>query len=57
MAYCENEQCEYNEDGCCEYEGTLSIDRAGFCKRFRYKEVEVEGQTPIHEKEMRELLR
>ena len=37
MAYCENEQCEYNEDGCCKYEGTLSIDSNGFCKRFIYK--------------------
>ena len=37
MAYCENEQCEYNEDGWCEYQGTLSIDYNGFCKRFRYK--------------------
>lgn len=37
MAYCENEQCEYNEDGVCEYEGTLALDVNGQCKRFRYK--------------------
>ena len=44
MAYCENEQCEYNEDGCCEYEGTLSMDSSGFCKRFRYKDRESEEE-------------
>ena len=46
MAYCENEQCEYNEDRWCEYEGTLSIDSAGFCKRFmfKYEDKESEGE-------------
>lgn len=44
MAYCENKQCEYNEDGCCEYEGTLFIDSAGFCKKFRYKVQEREDK-------------
>lgn len=44
MAYCENEQCEYNEDGLCEYEGTLSIDSAGFCKRFRFRHEDKESE-------------
>lgn len=36
--YC-NANCEYNEDGCCEYEGSLVIDEGGYCTRFRYKEI------------------
>ena len=35
-AYCENDQCEYYEDGCCEYIGTLKHDFNGSCTRFRY---------------------
>lgn len=39
MAYCKNKECEYNEDGICEYEGNLAIDENGFCERFMYKDV------------------
>ena len=38
--YCKNADCEYNEDDCCEYEGSLVIDEGGFCTRLRYKEAE-----------------
>ncbi len=42
MAYCRNEECEYNEDGVCEYSGNLIIDENGFCERFMYKSTEEE---------------
>lgn len=36
-AYCENESCEYYEDGYCESEKALRIDCNGFCSNFRYR--------------------
>lgn len=33
--YCENEKCQYNEDGCCEQEGALKLDENGLCLSFR----------------------
>ena len=42
--YCNNEDCEYNEDGCCEYEGSIVIDNFGCCTRFRYK-LEVNNES------------
>jgi hypothetical protein len=41
-AYCENDKCEYYEDGSCEYEGILKLDCNGSCTRFRYKSLERE---------------
>lgn len=35
--YCEASNCEYWEDDCCEYEGSLVLDFNGVCKRFRYE--------------------
>lgn len=43
--YCNNTDCEYNEDGCCEYVGSIVIDDGGFCTRFRYKEVANENDN------------
>jgi len=37
QAYCNNESCEYNEDCCCEYEDTLSIDEHGNCESFKFR--------------------
>lgn len=34
--YCEANTCEYYEDGCCEYEGSLKLDNNGLCMKFRY---------------------
>lgn len=34
--YCEANNCEYCENGCCEYEGSLALDSNGVCKKFRY---------------------
>lgn len=36
-AYCDSKDCEYYEDGCCEFEGMLTHDDCGYCTRFRYK--------------------
>lgn len=38
MAYCQNIECEYNEDGLtCECEKTLSMDSNVECQNFRFK--------------------
>ena len=39
--YCDANDCEYNEDGDCEYEGSLKLNECGLCERFRYKDEEV----------------
>ena len=31
MAYCNNDKCEYWEDGACEYDDTLHHDENGTC--------------------------
>lgn len=36
-AYCSNEQCEYNENGGCECEDTITIDEDGMCQSMEYK--------------------
>ena len=36
--YCNNANCEYYEDGDCEYEGSLKLDENGTCQCFRYKD-------------------
>ena len=35
--YCNNENCQYYDDGCCEYAGSIVIDDGGFCTTFMYK--------------------
>ena len=36
--YCSNCNCEYHEDGDCEYEGSLSLDENGTCQCYRGKD-------------------
>lgn len=41
--YCANEICVYNEDGCCEHEGALNLDKNGLCMSYRHKNTETEN--------------
>lgn len=53
-AYCSNEDCEYNEDGCtCGYEDTLRLDHNGVCTVFMWRDGESDADDDVYVPEVK----